>query len=85
MSLTRVSSLDGSELGLGGRRDSVSHRRISFSPVSDWAPNPKMDRKMSVVSLYTHEEVSKGKRIGETESKISLDCPDANSVGKRKS
>ncbi len=62
MSLSRVSSMDGMEVGREGTRASMSHRRMSFNPVSDWTP--EMNKKDSVVPTYTKEEVSKRKRIG---------------------
>ena len=61
MSLTRVGSVDGFERARGDSNVSA-HRRMSFSPVSDWMP-PK-DRKPSLVSTALQfEEVSKFKRI----------------------
>jgi len=36
---------------------------MSFNPVSDWVP--ETTKRHSVVPVYTREEVSKGKRIGE--------------------
>jgi hypothetical protein len=63
MSLSRVSSIDGLQMGREGTRASISHRRMSFNPVSDWMP--ELQKRPSVSSTYTREEVSKGKRIGE--------------------
>jgi hypothetical protein len=63
MSLSRVSSIDGLQMGREGTRASISHRRMSFNPVSDWVP--ELRKRPSVSSIYTREEVSKGKRIGE--------------------
>ena len=48
-------------MGSERTRSSISHRKMSFSPMGDWPP--QADRKASVVSMYTKEEVSKGKRI----------------------
>ena len=61
MSMSRVSSTDGREMGSERTRSSISYRRMSFNPIGDWPP--ETDRKTSVVSMYTKEEVSKGKRI----------------------
>lgn len=63
MSLSRVSSIDGLQMGREGTRASISHRRMSFNPVSDWVP--ELQKGPSVPPTYTREEVSKGKRIGE--------------------
>lgn len=53
--------MDGLQMGREGTRESSTHRRMSFNPVSDWGP--ELHQKPSVVSTYTKEEVSKGKRI----------------------
>jgi hypothetical protein len=63
MSLSRVSSIDGLQMGREGTRASISHRRMSFNPVSDWVP--ELQKRPSVSSAFAREEVSKGKRIGE--------------------
>jgi MFS family permease len=60
MSLARVGSVDGFERERRGSNVSTA-RRMSFSPVSDWPP--PSDRKSSVISITTFEEVPKGKRI----------------------
>ena len=61
MSMSRVSSTDGREMGSDRTRSSISYRRMSFNPIGDWPP--QTNRKTSVVSMYTKEEVSKSKRI----------------------
>jgi hypothetical protein len=68
MSLSRVSSIDGMQMGRDGTRESMSRRRMSFNPVSDWIPESA--KRPSVVPTYTREDVSKGKRIGELVLKI---------------
>ena len=70
MSLSRVSSMDGMQMGREGTRESMSHRRMSFNPVSDWAP--EAHKRPSVVSTYAREEVSKGKRIGEFATQVKV-------------
>lgn len=55
--------MDGMQMGREGTRQSVSHRRMSFSPVSDWGI--ESHKRPSIVSTYKREEVSKRKRIGE--------------------
>lgn len=60
MSLARVGSVDGFERERRGSNVSTA-RRMSFSPVSDWPP--PSDRKSSVISITTFEEVPKGKRV----------------------
>ena len=63
MSLSRVSSMDGMQVVREGSRESISHRRMSFNPVSDWGPKAAKDS--SAVPTYTREEVSKSKRTSE--------------------
>ena len=63
MSLSRVGSMDGMQMGREGTQEPSSYRRMSFNPVSDWVP--ELQKRPSVVSAYTREEVSKGKRISE--------------------
>ncbi|EXJ83624.1 hypothetical protein A1O1_07247 [Capronia coronata CBS 617.96] len=61
MSLTRVASVDGLERERRGSSVS-SPRRMSFNPMSDWAP--PTDRRPSLVqAALEFEEVSKQKRI----------------------
>jgi hypothetical protein len=57
-------------MGREGTRESISHRRMSFNPVSDW--EPESHKRPSVVSTYTREEVSKGKRIGELAARDTI-------------
>lgn len=60
MSLARIASVDGFERERRGSNVSTA-RRMSFSPVSDWPSSS--DRKTSVISIATFEEVPKGKRV----------------------
>jgi multisubunit Na+/H+ antiporter MnhC subunit len=60
MSLARLGSVDGFERERRGSNVSTA-RKMSFSPVSDWPP--PSDRKSSVISIPTFEEVPKGKRV----------------------
>ena len=57
MSLARVGSVDGFERERRGSNVSIA-RSMSFSPVPDW-----QDRKPSVLSITTFEEVPKAKRV----------------------
>ena len=62
MALHRVGSIDGMERdGRDSGSNKSSHRRMSFSPLSDWAPQP--DRKASAASLPVFDELPKGKRL----------------------
>jgi hypothetical protein len=66
--------MDGMQVGREGTRESISYRRMSFSPVSDWGL--ESHKRPSVVSTYTREEVSKRKRIGELAARDTIPyCP----------
>jgi hypothetical protein len=64
--------MEGLQMGREGTQESMSHRRMSFNPVSDWIP--ETTKRHSIVSTYTHEEVSKGKRIGEPAASDIIAC-----------
>ena len=61
MSLARVGSVDGFERERRGSNVSIA-RSMSFSPVPDWQMIDS-DRKPSVISITTFEEVPKAKRV----------------------
>jgi hypothetical protein len=64
--------MDGMQMEREGTRVSISPRRMSFNPVSDWVPEPS--KKPSEVATYTREEVSKGKRMGKPAARNTIPC-----------
>jgi hypothetical protein len=75
--------MDGLQMGREGTRESISRRRMSFNPVSDWVP--ESHKRQSVVTTYTKEEVSKGKRIGELAARDNVSCYFSSGTNKKQS